>query len=207
MTSPSPPPLPPVPQNLLAEDAHRIEASLGPLPPPQDHPALLVVVGLPGTGKSYFCRLLVSRLPLVRLESDALRRLLFGTPTYSALESQRLFAACHRVIKGLLASRRWVVLDATNLRESHRRTLYAIAQRQGARLLVVRLWAPHQVVRQRLLARAQGADPEDHSEADYAVYQRLRRRMDPVHGHHLVVDTSQDLEPALALIAREMRAR
>lgn len=193
-------------ETTLAADARRIEDSLKHLPPPQEHPVLIVVVGLPGTGKSYFSRLLVSRLPLVRLESDALRRLLFGTPDYSAQESQRLFSALHRVISDLLASRRWVLLDATNLRERNRQILYAIAERHQARVLVVRLWAPNKVIRQRLQARTQGVDPVDLSEADYAVYQRMRRQMDPVHGHHLVVDTTQDLEPALALITRELTA-
>ena len=65
-------------------------------------PALVVISGLPGTGKSQFARELQRRTGAVVLESDALRRLLFEKPSYSWQESRRLFAAIHAVAERLL---------------------------------------------------------------------------------------------------------
>ena len=76
-------------------DAKRLWESLEQLPEAVVKPALIVVSGLPGTGKSYFCRKLAERLPVITLESDALRKTLFTSPTYSLLESSRLFQAIH----------------------------------------------------------------------------------------------------------------
>ena len=188
-------------ESLVDEDSRRIEASLGPLPPPVSNPALVVTVGLPGSGKSYFTRRLQERSPLVRLESDALRRLLFGRPAYSREESARLFTTCHRVIDRLLASGRSVVLDATNLREVHRRHLYAIARRRGARLFLVRLRAPVAVVRRRLEHRTQTPGL---SEAGYEVYLRMRRQAEPLRHPHITVDTAADIEPALDALVQAL---
>lgn len=194
-------------QDQLLEDARRIEECVRPLPPPRSTPALVVVSGLPGSGKSYFCRRLASRHPIARLESDALRQALFGQPTHSPEESRRLFAACHYVLDRLLGAGISALLDATNLREVHRRQLYAIADRHGVKLVLVSLRAPAAVVEERLAARARRADPADLSDAGAEVYQRMRSLDEPIGRPHIVVDTSADIEPAVEAVLRELEER
>jgi predicted kinase len=186
------------------KDVMRILVALGGLPYPHSRPALIVVSGLPGTGKSRFCRHLRERTGAVILESDALRKLLFKRPTHSARESQRLFTAIHAAIDRLLAAGVSSVLDATNLAERHREPLYDMVEKQGARLVLVEVTAPPDVVRSRLAGRAEGADPHDLSDADAAVYERMRRQAEEIPREHLVVDTSKDIGPALDTISREM---
>ena len=188
----------------LLEDARRIEECIQPLPPPGSVPALVVVSGLPGSGKSHFCRRMVSHHPIARLESDALRKALFGQPTHSPEESRRLFAACHYVLDRLLGAGIPALLDATNLREEHRRQLYAIADRHGANLVLVHVHAPAAVAEERLAARARRTDPEDLSDASHEVYQRMRSLAEPIRRPHIVVDTSADIEPAIAAVLRQL---
>jgi len=193
-----------VQREQLLEDARRIEECIQPLPPPGSTPALVVVSGLPGSGKSYFGRCLASHHPIARLESDALRKALFGQPTHSPEESRRLFAACHYVLDRLLGAGIPALLDATNLREVHRHQLYAIANGHGAQLVLVHVRAPAAVVEQRLAARASRADPEDLSDAGPEVYQRMRSLAQAIRRPHIVVDTSADIEPALAAVLRQL---
>ena len=134
-------------------DARRLAGSLGQLPQPEAQPALIVVSGLPGTGKSYFCRQLAERLPYPVLESDAMRKQLFTVPQYSAGESAYLFRTIHRLIEELLKKGIPVILDATNLSERHRERLYNIAENLNARLILVRIKAPPEVVQKRLKNR------------------------------------------------------
>lgn len=188
----------------LLDDARRIEECLRPLPAPRATPILVVVSGLPGSGKSHFCRRLASRFPLARLESDALRKALFGQPTYSAEENSRLFSACHRVLDRLVGAGVPAIFDATNLREEHRRQVSDIADKHGAKLILVRLEAPPPVVQERLAARAGGGDAEDLSDAGPEVYERMRRDAEPIRRPHISVDTSGDIEPAIAAVLREM---
>ena len=191
-------------QEQLLEDARRIEERVQPLPPPGSALALVVVSGLPGSGKSHFCRRLVSRHPIASLESDALRKALFGRPTHSAEESRRLFAASHYVLDRLLGAGISALLDATNLREVHRRQLYDIADRHGAKLVLVSLRAPAAVVSERLAARARRADPADLSDAGPEIYERMRSEDEPIERPHIVVDTSADIEPAIDAVLREL---
>jgi predicted kinase len=188
----------------LLEDARRIEEYIQPLPPPRAKPALVVLSGLPGSGKSHFSRRLASRYPMARLESDALRKALFGQPTYSPDESRRLFAACHLVLSRLLARGIAAIFDATNLREMHRRQVYHVADAHNAKLVLVHLQASPAVVHERLETRLKGPHSQDLSDAGPEVYGRMQRDVEPIGRPHISVDTSADIEPAIAAILHQM---
>lgn len=184
------------------EDVERLGASLNGLPQPQVNPPLIVVSGLPGTGKSFFCRKLAEKLPFLILASDALRRVLFPSPQYDEQENKRLFSACHVLIEELLRKGIPVIFDATNLLEHHREYLYRAAERAGAKLMLVWVEAPPEVVRQRLLARETTTVPQCDSEAGWEVYNRMKSRREKISRNHLVVDTSQDITAAVDRIVR-----
>ena len=190
-------------ESSAGRDIESILRTVWPLPAARRQPALAVLVGLPGTGKSHFAEALCQRTGAVVLESDDLRKRLVSRPTYSAAESQRLFEAIHGAIDRLLQDGAAVVLDATNLAEREREPLYTVAEARHARLILVRLAAPGSVVRERL-ARRQREDAETRSDADVKVYERMRFRQERIRRSHYVVDTSRDIEPVLARIAREM---
>ena len=162
------------------------------------------MIGLPGTGKSYFCRRLAERLPFLVLESDALRKSLFPSPTYSAPESSHLFRTIHYLIEGLLKKGIPLILDATNLSERHRERLYNIAERLNTKLILVRVEAPSDLVQERLKARSEGKEIEDKSEADWTVYQKMKSTAQKIRRNHYAVDTSRDITPVLDKIVREV---
>jgi len=186
----------------LADDVSVLKQSLTRLPEPTANPALIIVSGLPGTGKSHFCRKLAERIDLVILESDSLRKLLFSTPVYSKEESTQLFRACHGLVEELLRKGISVALDATNLEEHNREQLYHIADQSGARLIIVRMEAPPEVVQQRLERRSRGEDQLDHSEADWNVYSKMKPTVEKIGRNHFAVDSSKDIAPVIDKIVR-----
>ena len=189
----------------LAADMKKLTGGLGQLPEPTATPALIVVSGLPGSGKSHFSRRLAERLPLPIVESDAMRQKLSARPDYSQGESERLFRACHALMDGLLRKGISVIFDATNLIESHREQLYRIADRAGAKLIMVRVEAPPEVIRQRMERRQSGIDPDDKSDADWQVYKKMSATAERIRRNHFAVDTSKDITPAIEKIVREAR--
>lgn len=192
-------------ETQIVSDAEQLLESLGHLPEPVVKPAFIVVSGLPGTGKSHFCRQLADRIPVAILESDLMRKALFSSPTHSAAESARLFQAIHHLIEQLLKKGISVVLDATNLSERNRERLHHIAYQCNVRLILVRVEAPLEVVQERLRNRAEGvALAEDHSEADWAVFQKMQSSAQKIRHNHFAVDTSRDITPVLDKIAREV---
>jgi predicted kinase len=186
----------------LDKDVEKLRQSLNGLPQPQVEPPLIVVSGLPGTGKSFFCRKLAERLSFLILASDTLRKILFPSPQYKESENKRLFSACHALIEDLLGKGIPVIFDATNLLEHHREYYYRAAERAGAKLILVWVEAPTEVVRQRLLARKKTAMPQYDSEAGWEVYNKMKPRRQRISRNHLVVDTSKDITAVIDKIVR-----
>ena len=189
--------------NHLVSGLQRLTDGLGELPGPVVRPPFVVVSGLPGTGKSYFCTKLAERLPFVILESDALRKTLFSPPSYSPEESAHLFRTLHLLIKRLLRKGIPLILDATNLSERDRERLYNIADRLDARLILVRVEAPPQLVYQRLKARKNGGNVGDNSDADWEIYHKMKPSVQKISRRHYVADSSRDITPVLDKVVRE----
>jgi predicted kinase len=189
-------------------------------------PVLVMLCGLPGTGKSTLARRLQHRLPAVVVESDRVRQRLVAClpacasgpgqagarPTYTAEESRRVHIVCHILIGWCLRHYYHVVYDATNLYEHHRQLAYRLAERNGARLLVVEVTASEEVIRERLAPRRRGDlathEPDDYSDAGWEVYARMRRRAEPIQYEHITLDTSDgDVERAVERVLEAVRDR
>jgi predicted kinase len=189
-----------------------VKSTLAVPAPAPGQPVLVMLCGLPGTGKSTLARILAGRLPAVVVESDRVRRKLFDPPTYTVEESQRVHTVCHILMGWYLRHYYHVVYDATNLYEHHRSMVYRLAERSGARLVVTQVTAGDEVVRARLKSRRQGApvtrDPQDYSDADWAVYVDMLRRAEPIRHDHIILDTSDgDVERAVQRVLAAARSR
>jgi hypothetical protein len=170
-------------------------------------PVIIMLSGLPGTGKSYFCRKLTERLPFMIVESDAVRKELFPNPSYSAGESASVFRAVHSLIEEMAQNGLSVIFDATNLEERHRKIVYRIAGRTGAKLMLVEVEAPPETVQTRLKARSLQRNCDDHSDATWEIYQKMRKTADEITRPHYTVNTAGDITPVIEKIVKEANRR
>ena len=166
-----------------------------------EKPWLVLMVGLPGSGKSTFARKLARETGAVILESDALRKALFDAPTHESDESKQLFGAIYDATRLLLESGASVIIDATNLRERDRRPAYDAAAATGVQLLVLHFKAPEAVTAQRLSGRDNHVDPDDQSTAGMGVYARMAETEEPLSRAHWEIETS-DVENTQAALRR-----
>ena len=162
-----------------------------------DAPSLVILCGLPGTGKSYFARELARRAPFVWLNSDRTRKLLVDRPSYSRREHRRVFSAMHVLTRGYLRDGYSVVFDATNLNENVRRPLYSSAQEVGVEPLIIRFTAPAELVRRRLTDRAEGVGEASQSDATWDIYSRMAVADQAVPRPHLLVTGPEDAESVM----------
>jgi predicted kinase len=170
------------------------------------NPVLIMLSGLPGTGKSNLARRLVGILPFVIIESDQVRKILFPQSQYTGEESYWVHRTCHALMAKLLRKGVRVIYDATNLHERHRELVYRLADREGVKLIIVKAVVPEEVASERLRGRdEEGRDHHDISDADWRIYKRMARRAEPIGRNHVVVDTSRDLNPAITKLLRLIR--
>jgi predicted kinase len=182
---------------------HVIEMA-APLPSPRLRPAMVMLSGVVGTGKSTFARELHGRTGIAVIESDAVRRAMFDRPTHARNESTAVFDAVHAALDALLARGVSTLVDATNLVEAERARMYRIAERHGARTIIVQVTAAAATVRARLRARRDAAGP---AEAGTPVFERMQRTRQPLERPHYVVDTTGDVACAAEAVAREIAAK
>lgn len=162
------------------------------------------MVGAPGSGKSFLGRTLSQALGARLIQTDAVRKELFPDPNYSQREASAVYRACHQQIAEGLARGEVMIFDGTNLREQQRATLYNLADRAQAQLLVVIAYAPEAVIRERLQQRMTDRDPDDYSDADWPIYLRMRGSAEPVLRPHIVVNTAVSADPVVRLLRRRL---
>ncbi|SEF55855.1 hypothetical protein SAMN04489712_101421 [Thermomonospora echinospora] len=134
---------------------------------------LILVGGLPGTGKSSLARLLGDRLGCTVLNSDVVRKELadispeepaaasYGTGIYSPAHTERTYATLLARAETLLEQGETVVLDASWTVAEHRTLARLLAERAHADLFTLRCEAPPALTAQRLRARTGGPSDAD----------------------------------------------
>jgi len=165
-----------------------------------DAPALVIVCGLSGSGKSTFAAALAQRTGFVHVNSDRTRKQLAGVAAtarpgqalYTAARSAETYAAMYAAARQALAAGHGAILDGTFQREVDRDAARAVATAARSPILFVECRADDDEIRRRLTSRAQRND--DASDADWAVYLRQRSRYEPFrHGDpdHITLRDSQ----------------
>jgi predicted kinase len=160
-------------------------------------PALVLLSGLPGAGKTTFARALAPRLDAVHIESDVVRRELVVEPIYDSRESARVFARVDALARAVLESGRHAIVDATNLAQKDRRRFLRLATRLRAPVVAIRVVAPEAEIRRRLTGRRTGF-----SQATVGVFEMMRGKAELFAGPLVVVDTSVPIEGSVELVVR-----
>jgi len=164
--------------DLLArpEVIEEIHPSINKPPATTGRPAVVLMMGFPGVGKSHCARLLAARVGAAHVASDHLRSRLFVAASYAERENAAVFRVIDGLVERLLVEGHRVIVDATHLRKDTRRTVTAIAARHEVPLAHVLVVADEAETLARLARRAQARDENDLSEADERVYHAMRRR-------------------------------
>ncbi len=160
-------------------------------------PGLVLLSGLPGSGKTTFARRLAEFLPADHHESDAVRFELAGKPTYAPAESAKVFAIIERRVSASLQAGHVAIVDATNLTRRDRKRFVRLAHGMSLPLVAVRIVAPDEVIRARI-----GSPREGFSEATIAIYEQMKPRVQPFTVPAVVVDTRFPLDASMTLVLR-----
>ncbi|WP_255170499.1 AAA family ATPase [Natrononativus amylolyticus] len=162
---------------------------------------LIVVCGLPGTGKTTVAAELTDRLAGELVRTDVVRKDLFASPAYTAAETRATYDETLSRARDSLAGGEPVVLDGTFRRPALRERTRGLAEDAGARYDLVWVTCREDVVRERIAARN-----GDASDADFEVYKLLQSEFEtPAEAHHHV-DNSGTLAETRRQVATLLEA-
>ena len=168
-------------------------------------PGLLILYGLPGSGKSYFGELVAERCRAVILNIDRHRRaIVHGIPRYDGPENKRVFDALDRRTEELLDQGQVVVFDSSALREWIRSPLEKIASDRGLTPVRVHLDPPEDVIFARLRNRRPAPDPVDGVKTWLDVYDWMQPGWQPILEPHLRFDNPETLQSDVATVCRAL---
>ncbi len=121
----------------------------------QSQPLIVLTIGTPGAGKSFFARQFADtfRAPLVSF--DLLRYELFPKPTYSKQEVSFLARMASHQIVELLKTGRTFIVDGGHNNSAVRQELERIAKKSGYKILVVWVQTDTTTAKSRSMRRSE----------------------------------------------------
>ncbi len=168
-----------------------LDKSLPEAPFARANGSLLMMVGLPGTGKSSIVESLQKLMPHVVISTDGIRTQLRQRPTYTSAEMMLVYEVCYHIIEQRLRQGQRIVFDASNYLAARRERVTRLAERNGAPVTVCYVQAAQDTIRQRLIDRnSERRRKTDMSEADWSVYKWMVESQEPVAAPHIVLDTT-----------------
>jgi|Deesub1362A_J573_1020465.scaffolds.fasta_scaffold00057_124 hypothetical protein len=150
---------------------------------------LILLCGLPGTGKSTLAKRITRRYSATILQTDEVRKEIIKKPTYSQEEKRLVYKVVFLITKYLLKSKRNVILDGTFYKRKLRNEAYKIADECKNRFIIIECTAPEEVIKKRMKRRI--SKGRGLSDADYDVYLKIKKQFEPIRREHLTVDTTK----------------
>ncbi|MEA3254972.1 MAG: AAA family ATPase [Candidatus Altiarchaeota archaeon] len=180
-------------------------------------PMLLLVMGLPGTGKSYLAKRIARKVGASILRTDEIRKELagihqnehrhedFGIGLYTEEMTQKTYKGMYERAKEILKKGDSCILDATFSKKTQREGAYEIAKELNTNYLIIECICPEEIVIKRMEERSK--DQKAVSDATFRIYHGMKDVYEPLGDDeiHITVDTSKNLDENLRLVLREIK--
>jgi predicted kinase len=147
---------------------------------------IVLVGGLPGSGKSFFASRLAETAGAIYLSSDKLRKAMAASGKYARADKLAVYRALALRTEEALKKNTWVVVDATFSHRVMRNIFLALATRLSVPGVFIWLYADEVLIKQRL------SKPRQDSEADYTVYEALRDQCEAIDTPHTALESTSD---------------
>jgi len=146
---------------------------------------IIIVMGLPGTGKTYFAEHLAAHIHAMHISSDKTRNQLQKRGTYAPEDKNQVYQAMLERAKEALKKGEDIIMDATYSKKAHRNAVKALGEQLKVPVRFIQLTADEKTVAQRT------SQEREDSEADFKVYKIIKKSFEPLGGPFLRLDSSR----------------
>lgn len=110
--------------NKIQEDIKRAKKTINYGKRKGDKPLLIVLMGFPGSGKSYLAEYLHQKHFFTTLSGENVAHAIFGTEKCASGQYKEVYAVLRILAKELLVKKFSIVIDGTNLKYEFRKQIY-----------------------------------------------------------------------------------
>jgi predicted kinase len=146
---------------------------------------IIIVSGLPGSGKSYFAQALAKRLEADYVNSDRVRNAEGARGKYSTDDKLRIYQIMVERSRESVRAGKDVVVDGTFYLGAMI-DLFRKLSTPSTQIYFISVVADENLIKERL------ARPRSDSEADYNVYLKIKKEFEPLQVPYLTLQSGKD---------------
>ncbi len=144
---------------------------------------LIMVTGLPGTGKTTYAKTLADSIGGRHFNTDIIRDQLNMRGQYDEASKRMIYEALFKHTQSCLKRGLPVVVDGTFFRKELREPFVDLAEELNCSIFWVEIKADEPIIKERV------SQKREFSEADYEVYLKIKEAFEPIEGEHLTLQS------------------
>lgn len=142
---------------------------------------ILIVFGLPGTGKSFFAKHMVEEIEAVHLNTDVVRKESGLQGQYDEKTKETVYKLLLKKTTAHVSENMNVIVDGTFQKKPIRDRFRDKAKQLGQQVFFIEIKADDETVKQRLKTE------RDYSEADFKIYLQIKKSFETMGEPHLIL--------------------
>jgi predicted kinase len=163
---------------------------------------IIIIFGLPGSGKTYLASKLAKKIGARHISSDVVRKELIESPTYSKDEKLLIYKKMLAIMYDYVSRKEHLILDGTFYTASIRNTFIKQIEQLGREVRFIEIKADKDTTKERL------SHERKESDADYHIHTLIEREFEPYTKDHLILYSTNDninelLKKAISYLALE----
>lgn len=156
---------------------------------------LIVVTGLPGTGKTTIAEALAKEADAVVFSTDKIRKMIFEKPIYDEEDKRIVYNTLFSQTKKYLTVGKNVILDGTFYTKVLRERAKEVGKSFSEKVFFVYCDTPEELLKERIDKRK-----DEFSDADYSVYLKMKKIFEEFEGDVIIIDTSNPVNTNIDII-------
>jgi predicted kinase len=154
---------------------------------------VIIILGLPGSGKSFLASKLAERISALYVSSDQIRNKTIPNKTYTEKEKKEVYNTMLSILEQSFAKNKNLVFDATFYTADLRELFLKKCKELRIEYYLIEVIAEPSLIIKRLSKKRPDSD------ADLTIYEKIKKQFEAVKEAHLILESRENNIDAMLL--------